>query len=61
MQPRADILGVDQAEKEETQKRQEENQEYTEGQYDMSWWDWGGDIGAITNPNNPNIVCYKCG
>eukprot|EP00973_Karenia_brevis_P069590 9676040-Karenia_brevis.AAC.1 len=27
----------------------------------MDWRGWGGDIGAITNPNNPNIVCYECG
>eukprot|EP00973_Karenia_brevis_P091366 12407118-Karenia_brevis.AAC.1 len=48
----AGIGGVDQ---ENTSQQEEENQE--SGAYD----NWGGDVGAITNPSNPNIKCYACG
>eukprot|EP00973_Karenia_brevis_P023937 3300739-Karenia_brevis.AAC.1 len=47
----ADINNVDQQE-EETETENSNN--YQEGYY-------GWDVGAITNPTNPNIICHGCG
>eukprot|EP00973_Karenia_brevis_P059898 8337926-Karenia_brevis.AAC.1 len=49
----ADIGNVDQQEEEtETEKNNsDQSQSYQEGYY-------GWDVGAITNPTNPNIICH---
>eukprot|EP00973_Karenia_brevis_P051183 7109032-Karenia_brevis.AAC.1 len=48
----ADIGGVDQEEVDTGNNSQDQS-----GQEEYYGWD----VGAITNPNNPNIVCHGCG
>eukprot|EP00973_Karenia_brevis_P092756 12413997-Karenia_brevis.AAC.1 len=63
MQPRASsVLGVEgQTDQEEQSNQSKNNSDNSGGQYEPEWWGLGGNIGAITKPNNPNIQCYKGG
>eukprot|EP00973_Karenia_brevis_P014983 2044449-Karenia_brevis.AAC.1 len=47
----ANIGGVDQEEGDTGNRSQDQS-----GQEEYGW-----DVGAITNPNNPSIICHACG
>eukprot|EP00973_Karenia_brevis_P012568 1705759-Karenia_brevis.AAC.1 len=50
----ADIGSIDQQEEETETENNNQSQSYQEEYY-------GWDVGAITNPTNPNIICHGCG